>query len=133
MEPEDRGVGMVFQDYALFPHLTVAQNIAFRLDCRSVLTARRLHWHSSLPHLVKYMVHAKMCENWGYEKLYKAIEKKDVDEMHHAEWLIERILFLEGTPNVSNAPEIIDNDLEAELMAVPAYNAAIALAHEVSD
>lgn len=90
----------------------------------------------------QYMVHAKMCENWGYQKLYKVIEKKAVDEMHHAEWLIERILFLEGTPNVSkldpmkigqSVPEIINNDLQAELMAVPAYNKAIALAHEVAD
>ncbi|MCI2430135.1 bacterioferritin [Candidatus Acetothermia bacterium] len=90
----------------------------------------------------QYMVHAKMCENWGYEKLYKVIEKKAVDEMHHAEWLIERILFLEGTPNVSkldpmkigqSVPEIIENDWEAELLAVPAYNQAIALAHELAD
>lgn len=90
----------------------------------------------------QYMVHAEMCENWGYEKLHKAIEKQARDEMHHAEWLIRRILFLEGTPSVSklnpmkigsNVPEIIGNDQEAEQGAIRAYNSAIALAHEVED
>ena len=90
----------------------------------------------------QYMVHAEMCDNWGYDKLHKAIEKQAFDEMHHAEWLIERIIFLEGIPVVSqlnpmqigkNVPEIIGNDLNAELEAVPAYNAGIRLAHEVND
>ena len=49
----------------------------------------------------QYMVHSEMCENWGYTKLHNAIEKQAMDEMHHAEWLIQRILFLEGTPEVS--------------------------------
>ena len=44
----------------------------------------------------QYMVHSEMCDNWGYEKLHKSIEKQAVDEMHHAEWLIGRILFLEA-------------------------------------
>ncbi|MCS6936349.1 MAG: bacterioferritin [Candidatus Bipolaricaulota bacterium] len=90
----------------------------------------------------QYMLHAKMCENWGYERLYHAIEKKAIDEMHHAEWLMERILFLEGMPNVSklnpmkigqNVLEIIQNDLDAEMIAVPAYNQGITLAHELED
>ena len=49
----------------------------------------------------QYMVHSEMCDNWGYEVLHKAIEKRAVDEMHHAETLIARILFLEGSPTVS--------------------------------
>jgi bacterioferritin len=90
----------------------------------------------------QYMVHAEMCENWGYEKLHKAIEKQAKDEMHHAEWLIRRILFLEGTPVVSklnpmkignDVVTIIGNDQEAEQSAVRAYNSAITLAHEVAD
>ncbi|MCS7337796.1 MAG: bacterioferritin [Verrucomicrobiae bacterium] len=90
----------------------------------------------------QYMVHAEMCDNWAYEKLHKAIEKRAIDEMHHAEWLISRILFLEGTPIVSKlnpmkigktVPEIISNDREAELYAVRAYNQAINLAREVGD
>lgn len=49
----------------------------------------------------QYMVHSEMCDNWGYDKLHKAIERQAMDEMHHAEWLIARIIFLEGTPAVS--------------------------------
>ena len=90
----------------------------------------------------QYMVHSEMCDNWGYDKLHKAIENQAKDEMHHAEWLIQRIIFLEGMPIVSklnpmkigaSVLEMITNDQEAELGAVRAYNAAIALAHEVSD
>ena len=90
----------------------------------------------------QYMVHSEMCDNWGYDKLHKAIEKQAVDEMHHAEWLIKRILFLDGTPEVSrlnpmriakDVQGIIGNDQDAEVAAVRAYNSAIALAHEVAD
>ncbi|NUQ84498.1 MAG: bacterioferritin [Anaerolineales bacterium] len=90
----------------------------------------------------QYMVHSEMCDNWGYGKLHKDIEKKAIDEMHHAEWLIGRILFLEGIPIVSklnemkigkNVQEMVSNDQEAELGAIKAYNAAIALAGEVDD
>jgi bacterioferritin len=90
----------------------------------------------------QYMVHSEMCENWGYEKLHKAIEKQAFDEMHHAEWLIERILFLEGIPIVSKlnpitigktVPDIIKNDYNDELGAVKSYNEGIRLAREVKD
>jgi len=90
----------------------------------------------------QYMVHSEMCDNWGYDKLHKAIENQAKDEMHHAEWLIQRIIFLEGTPVVSklNPMKIgatvlamLTNDQDAELAAVRAYNDAIALAHEVGD
>ena len=90
----------------------------------------------------QYMVHAEMCSHWGYGKLHSAIEKQAIDEMHHAEWLIERIIFLEGMPQVSKlnpmmigtaVPEIVGNDQEAEVGAVKAYNAGIRLAHETDD
>jgi bacterioferritin len=90
----------------------------------------------------QYMVHSEMCANWGYGKLHEAIEAQAKDEMHHAEWLIGRIIFLEGAPIVSklspirvgrNVPEIVGNDREAEVAAVRAYNAAITLAHQVED
>jgi len=90
----------------------------------------------------QYMVHSEMCDNWGYNKLHKAIEAQAIDEMHHAEWLIGRIVFLEGTPVVSklNAMKIgtqvadmVAYDEEAELGAIRAYNAGIRLAHEVDD
>lgn len=90
----------------------------------------------------QYMVHSEMCDNWGYDKLHKAIEKQAKDEMHHAEWLIQRILFLEGTPVVSklnpmrigtSVLEMVSNDQEAEQAAIRAYNDAIGLAHQVAD
>jgi bacterioferritin len=88
------------------------------------------------------MVHSEMSENWGYPKLHKAIEKRAIDEMHHAEWLIQRILFLEGTPVVSklnpmkigkSVLEIVSNDQEAEVGAIRAYNSAIKLSGDVAD
>ena len=90
----------------------------------------------------QYMVHAEMCANWGYDKLDKAIQKQAVDEMHHAESLIQRIIFLEGTPIVSKldpmtigktVPDMIGNDQEEELSTIRAYNEASMLAHEVKD
>ena len=90
----------------------------------------------------QYMVHSEMCNQWGYVKLHKAIEGQAMDEMHHAEWLIERILFLEGLPVVSkllpmkigaSVKDMILNDEEAEGGAVAAYNAGIKLAREFND
>lgn len=90
----------------------------------------------------QYMVHSEMCDNWGYGKLHKAIEKQAIDEMRHAEWLIGRILFLEGSPTVSKlnkmtigktVKEMILGDYGAEVAAVKAYNAAIKLADQVAD
>ncbi len=92
--------------------------------------------------IIQYMVHSEMCDNWGFEKLHKAIEQQARDEMHHAEWLIQRILFLDGMPLVSklnpmqigkDVLEMVGNDQDAELAAVRAYNAAIRLAREVED
>src|SRR5512139_3669362 len=90
----------------------------------------------------QYMVHSEMCDNWGYEKLHKAAEKRAIDEMHHAEKLIGRILFLEGRPTVSNLAKITigtevetqhNNDWAAEAGAVKAYNEGIRLAVELAD
>jgi bacterioferritin len=90
----------------------------------------------------QYMVHSEMCENWGYGKLHAAIRKQAMDEMFHAEWLIERIIFLDGAPTVSvlnpmkigkTVLEMIKNDNGDELKAVIAYNAAIKLGREVDD
>jgi bacterioferritin len=90
----------------------------------------------------QYMVHSEMCENWGYGKLHNAIRKQAMDEMHHAEWLIERIIFFEGTPTVSKlnpirigktVAEMISNDNNDERGAVNAYNKAISLARKVED
>ena len=90
----------------------------------------------------QYIVHSEMCNNWGYRKLYRAIEKQAIDEMHHAEWLIARIIFLEGVPVVNKLNQIkigktvlemVTNDLDIELIGLMLYNAAVKLAHEVGD
>jgi bacterioferritin len=90
----------------------------------------------------QYMVHSEMCANWGYDRLHESIEKRAIQEMKHAEKLIARILFLEGTPTVSklNAVHIGDDvskqlqsDLAAENQAVRNYNEAIHLANKVGD
>jgi len=84
----------------------------------------------------QYFLHAEMCENWGYERLSEYIKKQSIGEMKHAEALMERILFLDGTPSMQpleltigkNVKEMIQGDLELELEAVKQYNAAIQVA-----
>ena len=90
----------------------------------------------------QYMVHAEICENWGYVKLHETIQKRAITEMKHAESLIGRILFLEGTPVVSelqkmhigaDIPKMLTNDHEAEIDAVKQYNAGIKLCGDAKD
>ncbi|MDD5712553.1 MAG: bacterioferritin [Smithellaceae bacterium] len=90
----------------------------------------------------QYMVHAEMAENWGYEKLHEHFRKRAIDEMKHAEKLIYRILFLEGTPVVNNlrkiyigadVPKQLANDHASETDAIKNYNAAIILCGEHKD
>ena len=90
----------------------------------------------------QYMVHSEMCDNWGYDKLHKTIEKRAIDEMKHAEKLIGRILFLEGLPIVSDLkklfigadiPKMFVNDHFAEHGAIKSYNEAIVLAGNLKD
>lgn len=90
----------------------------------------------------QYIVHAEMCEDWKYQKLHDAMEKRAIDEMKHAEKLIGRILFLEGRPVVSNLNKInigdaVDKqhqkDRDAEAGAVKAYNEGIRLCAELDD
>ncbi len=90
----------------------------------------------------QYFLHAEMCENWKYDKLGAFIKKQSIDEMKHAEALIERILFLDGTPNLTelmqinigrNVKEQIESDLKLELNAVSMYNASIRVARDEGD
>lgn len=90
----------------------------------------------------QYFVHAEMCENWRYKKLHEMIFKRSIQEMKHAEKLIARILFLEGTPIVSKlnklhigneVAKMHSNDHAAELAAISGYNDSIRLAAEVGD
>jgi bacterioferritin len=90
----------------------------------------------------QYMLHAWMCENWGYERLFKKIHDESRDELNHAEEIIERILYLEGEPNVqrlgnvspgTSVHEQLTLDYELEKGVVAALNRAIALATKLGD
>jgi bacterioferritin len=90
----------------------------------------------------QYFLHAEMCENWKYNKLGDYIKKQSIDEMKHAEALIERILFLDGTPRMTellqisvgqNVREQLESDLKLEVSAVGMYNASVKLAAEEGD
>lgn len=89
----------------------------------------------------QYFLHAEMCENWGYHKLSGYIKKQSIGEMKHAEALLERILFLDGSPTMKpldlsvggSVKEMIQNDLRLELAAVKQYNAAVQIATEQKD
>ena len=90
----------------------------------------------------QYILHAEMCENWGYKRLAAHTKKTSVEEMKHAEKLIERLLYLEGTPNLNELPKLtigkdvkqqLQNDLALELSAVAAYNGALAAARKAGD
>lgn len=90
----------------------------------------------------QYFLHSEMCGDWGYEKLHEVIEQRSIQEMKHAERLIERILFLEGSPIVSELNKIsigdtvlkqLTNDQAAEMDAINMYNDAIGLTSRLGD
>ena len=89
----------------------------------------------------QYFIHGEMCHNWGYHRLGSYIRKQAIDEMKHAEGLIERILFLDGTPKMEyldlnvgeNVRQQIEADLKLEINAVAMYNKAIKVARDQGD
>jgi bacterioferritin len=90
----------------------------------------------------QYFLHSRMCRNWGYARLSEHIYKESIDEMKHADELIERVLFLEGLPNVQRlgkilvgqtVTEILKNDLSLEMAAVPMLNDGIRTCRDASD
>src|SRR5438270_12651693 len=90
----------------------------------------------------QYFIHARMCENWGYQRLWKKVRAESIEEMKHADTLIERILYLEGLPNLQRlgkvnvgqtVPEQLRLDLDVEKAAVKALNAAIELCRSLGD
>lgn len=92
--------------------------------------------------VVQYILHAEMCDNWGYKSLGSFTQKRAIEEMKHAEKLIERILFLEGAPNVQSLPKIeagkdvqdqFTIDLKGEQTAIVSYNQGIATCTSAGD
>ena len=90
----------------------------------------------------QYFVHAKMCKNWGYEVIYDVDWKESIDEMKHADRLVERILFLEGVPNVAAYDKIsigatvkqqFENDLGLEQAALTVLKPGIKTCLDAQD
>ena len=90
----------------------------------------------------QYFIHARMNENWGYKKLSAYIRKESIEEMRHAQDVIDRILYFDGAPNMQKylkinvgrtVPEQFQNDLEVEYQAVPRLNKGIELARAQGD
>lgn len=89
----------------------------------------------------QYFIHAEMCHSWGYHGLGAYIRKQSIDEMKHAEKLIERILFLDGTPKMEyldlniggNVREQLEADCKLEVDAVAMYNKSIQMARDAGD
>jgi bacterioferritin len=90
----------------------------------------------------QYFLHAEMCENWHYHKIANFIRKQSIDEMKHAESIIERILFLDGSPNLTepmrltigkDVREQLDSDMKLELSAVEMYNRAVKVCRDEGD
>ena len=90
----------------------------------------------------QYFIHARMCENWGYDRLWKKIREESLGEMKHADRLVERILYLEGIPNLQKLGKVnvgqtvkeqLRLDLEVEKAAVKALNAGIESARSLGD
>ncbi|MGE5327209.1 MAG: bacterioferritin [Deltaproteobacteria bacterium] len=107
-----------------------------------VLEALQKALAEELQAISQYFLHAEMQSNWGYKRLYAEIKKQAIGEMKHAEELIERILFLEGLPELNSFPKLkigktveqqLTNDLNLEKGAVADYNEYIAVARKVGD
>jgi len=90
----------------------------------------------------QYFIHARMNENWGYKKLAEHIRKESIEEMMHAQKVIDRILYFDGAPNMSkymkinvgkDVPEQFRNDLAVEYQAVPRLNKGIEVARAIGD
>ena len=90
----------------------------------------------------QYFIHAKMCSNWGYLELGQKVRAESIDEMRHAEQLIDRILYFDGVPNLQRlykvnvgetVPEQFKLDLELEIVAIDRLNKGIAACRDAGD
>ena len=90
----------------------------------------------------QYFLHARLCENWGYERLWKKVRAESIDEMQHADRVIQRILYLEGHPNLQKLGKLeigetvleqLQSDLALEKRAIPVLNAGVELCRGKGD
>jgi len=106
-----------------------------------VIAALNKALREELTAINQYFLHAEMCENWGYHRLSDFIKKQSLGEMKHAEVLIERILFLDGSPSMmplelkvgGTVKGMLESDLALEVGAVRQYNESIAIATREGD
>jgi len=118
----------------------VCQNVGMKGNAKVIEQLNRA-LREELTAINQYFVHSEMDENWGYERLAKSLKKLSIGEMKHAETLIERILFLDGSPNMEplaltvgkTVKEALANDEKLELGAVKMYNEAARIATEQGD
>ncbi|HZL93124.1 MAG TPA: bacterioferritin [Vicinamibacterales bacterium] len=106
-----------------------------------VIAQLNLALKEELTAINQYFLHAEMCHNWGYHGLGDFIRKQSIDEMKHAEELIERILFLDATPAMeymelkvgTNVKNQLEADLQLETNAVAMYNKAVQISRDAGD
>src|SRR5690242_15916329 len=106
-----------------------------------VIAQLNLALKEELTAINQYFLHAEMCHNWGYHALGDYIKKQSIDEMKHAEELIERLLFLDATPSMElmelsigqNVKAQLEADLKLEINAVAMYNKAVQIARDNAD
>ena len=107
-----------------------------------VLTLLNLLLTNELTAINQYFIHAKMCENWGFQRLAAKVRDESIDEMRHADMVISRILFLEGVPNLQRLNKIhvgetvkeqFEADLQLEYAAIAFLNQGIAKTRDIGD
>src|SRR6202162_1182917 len=127
--------------FAIAPPASVCDTRGAMKGNPKVLAELNKALREELTAINQYFLHAEMCENWGYHKLSDFIKKQSIGEMKHAEVLIERILFLDGSPSMQplqhtvggSVKAMIESDLTLEIGAVKQYNDAVAIATKEGD
>ena len=123
----------ILKNFGKGPYMKGDKNVIDKLSV--VLT-------NELTAINQYFLHARMCRDWGYERIAEKVMKESIDEMKHAQSLIDRILFLEGTPNVSKldsinvgstVPDQFKSDLALEMKAIADLKAGIAACLDAAD
>jgi bacterioferritin len=129
-------------DYDLPTRVAMTRREGGRMRGKPEVIAQLNHaLKEELTAINQYFLHAEMCENWGYHRLGDYIKKQSIDEMKHAEELIERLLFLDATPKMeymdlsvgANVRAQLEADLKLELNAVELYNNAVRISREAGD